>query len=513
MFPVPDGDTGTNMLLTMRSANDEVARWNDCQTVSEVAAALAKGTLLGARGNSGVILSQFFQGLSQGLQGKETCDVLSLVGALELARKAAYNAVGKPVEGTILTVVRAMSEEAANFTFKDSVDILQVWEACLKAARKALRRTPSLLPVLKLAGVVDAGGQGFVIIWEGALASLKGRQVERLKFKLCAPTDGKAQISAQISQEFFEATEHAHYGFCTQFLITGVGLDPEVVRQRMSSMADSSVVVGTSDVIKVHVHTADPQKLVSEASSFGAVTELRVENIDKQHRAFRESHQHGIEVKTGVLAVAWGEGFAQVFKDLGAMHIVSCGQTMNPSAAELLESIDAVGATEIIVLPNNSNVVPVANQAATMAKKKVHVVPSHTLPQGVAATLAFNSEETTERNLRAMQAAIGDIKTIEVTRAVRATELGGAQVKEGRFISLLDGELDEAGESPVQVLSATLQKLAPTAGQVVTLYRGKGVSEADAAQVADFTHARFQGVELQMVYGGQPLYQYIASLE
>ena len=552
VFPVPDGDTGTNMLLTMRSVN-EACLEAPGSTLEEVAAAMARGALLGARGNSGVILSQFFQGLAQGAGGKSHFDGHDLAQAFNLASRAAYSSVSKPVDGTMLTVLRELSLAASRHSGSSGGygDVLSVWQAALEAAKEALSRTPLQLPVLREAGVVDAGGQGVVTLLEGAWLHLAGESVEDHVFEVCAPAEvdpamGVPGAGTAVHQEYLDATEGELYGYCTQLLIQGDALDVGEIRFHMGTMAQSTVVVGNDQLVRVHVHAHDPGPVISYAVTQGIVSQVALENIDRQHREFVDAHRAAPTSGSGtvgratgqaVVAVAWGEGFTSLFSGLGCSSVVTGGQTLNPSTRDLLEAAQATGASDVILLPNNSNVIPAASQAVNMTNGtgasgggidqsfqgslRVHVVPSRTIPQGVAALLAYNPEGSLEGNLKAMGMALDSVRTVEVTTAVRPVTLGGVEVKEGQYIGLLEGDLVTAGDSALDALQRTMS-LAADSGtsrmdapptELVTLYWGADIGEGQAREAATLIHAANPGLEVEVAHGGQPYYQYVASLE
>ena len=569
VFPVPDGDTGTNMLLTMRSVIEESQGAPGSQ-VSAVLAAMARGALLGARGNSGVILSQFFRGLAQGLEGKEHLTGEDLGRAFELASAAADRSVSVPVDGTMLTVIRELSRAVSRYLEgpPGSRDPLSVWVCALEAARLALSRTPLQLPVLREAGVVDAGGQGLVTLLEGACCHLSGENVEYLELHVCEPIFAEAgSIGAQtvgvpggseglpsVHEDYLTSTEEELYGYCTQLLIQGRGLDTDRIREELSAMADSTVVVGDEDLVKLHVHARDPGPVISYAVSLGDIDQVSVTNMDQQHQDFLAHHRgsgdtastpaevtgpettprvtkdadNASQASMAVVAVAWGEGFDQLFKGLGCGSVLVGGQTMNPSTRELLDVARQTGTGQVILLPNNANILPAARQASAIANGdsgqrtatakgslgiKLHVVPSRTIPQGVAALLAFNPEGDLDTNLKSMETALATVKTIEVTTAVRTATIGGLAVKEGHFIGLVEGEPVAVGESPLSALQQAFTWVGPVAGQLATLYWGSPVQEGQAREAAALLRESMPSVDVEVVHGGQPFYHYIASLE
>jgi hypothetical protein len=349
---------------------------------------------------------------------------------------------------------------------------------------------------------------------EGALRFLQGEDVETAEIELPGPAIGEALPVGAVSEEYLATTEQEEYGYCTQFLIQGQGLDVDAIREKLTSMADSTVVIGDESMVKVHLHTFDPGPIISYAVSVGTLGQVRIDNIDQQHQEFLEAHRRRRQVPAlAVVAVAWGDGFARLFKNLGALGVIVSGETMNPSTEELLEAAEATVAKGVIILPNNSNIIPAAKQACSISQRPLYMVPSKTLPQGVAALLAFNPETEVEANLKAMEQAIGSVRTIEITTSVRPATLAGLEVKEGQPIGFLDGELVAAADSPLTVLNTILKSVGLEKGNLVTLYWGGDTTEEQARQAAESIKASFQGVDVEVVYGGQPFYHYIASIE
>ncbi len=538
VFPVPDGDTGTNMLLTMRAVN-EAAGESPGNSAGDVAAAMAQGALMNSRGNSGVILSQFFHGLAQGLRSKDSFGSRDVAQAFSSASRAANTAVSKPVDGTMLTVISEAARAVVRHTEDDEVseNVLAVWQAALGAAKDALCRTPLQLAVLREAGVVDAGGQGFVILLEGACRHLAKEPIDYVESWLSIPVldddghifgDGSlSSVSSvtSVSQEYLQATQDDLYGYCTQFLLSGQEIDIEQLRNQLDSMADSTVVVGNESVAKVHLHTHDPGPIISLAVTLGTISQISMENIDQQHHEFVALHTEkaGGEQPTSdtlaVVAVASGEGFATLFRELGCAGVVPGGQTMNPSTGDLLEAARNTGAGHVVILPNNSNIVPAAKQAADLSRGTplITVLPSRTLPQGVAALLSFNPEGEKDSNLEAMEQALGEVQTLEVTQAVRDATVKGAEIVMGQYIGLHNGEVaatgDSASETLAGALSAMLKDHNQGAFELVTLYWGEDVAEGEAIEASEIIQQSHPGVDVQVVHGGQPHYHYIASLE
>ena len=428
VFPVPDGDTGTNMLLTMQAAlaYPELPP-RGTGTVADVSRAIARGALLGARGNSGVIFSQFLKGLTAGLDGCAECDGRSMSRALRTAADAAYQAVGVPVEGTMLTVLRAAAEAVDS----SEQSLPSAWESAYRAAEDALVHTPEQLPVLKEAGVVDAGGQGVVAFMAGADAFLNQRQATA--FQVAVPADAALSASSRgVSQQFLEHAQGEMYGYCTSFVVRGTDLDVDHLRSRVNAMAVSTAVVGDETMARVHAHASDPGPLLSLGAGLGSLEQIKIDNMDSMHQEFRERHGYTPRnISIGVVAVAFGAGLERVFQELGAVAVVRGGQTMNPSIGELLAAMRGASAEHVLLLPNNPNIAMAAEQAKVEAECACTIVPSRTIPQGIAALLAFNPDLEAEANVEAMTRALGDVRSGEVTVAVRDSTLDGVSASRG----------------------------------------------------------------------------------
>ena len=506
VFPVPDGDTGTNMLLTLRSVLDEFAK-SDASDLGGVAASGARGALLGARGNSGVILSQFFAGLGRSFRDAPEADVPHVAQAFRDGAEAAYKAVSNPTEGTILTVMRATAKAMQAGVENGDGDLAALLERGLEACRVAVLRTPEQLPVLREAGVVDAGGQGFALVLEGALSHLRGDDVGAISLETVLP-----MIS--VSQDFLDSTESMEYGYCTQVLIRGEELDPDDIRVRVSAMADSTVVVGDDTLVQVHVHTLDPGPILSLGAALGTLSMVKVENIDEQHVEFQAAHRsERKKLAMAVVAVAPGGGLEELFRSLGVHAVVAGGQTMNPSCQQLLDAVEALGAEETVILPNNSNVVLAAQQAADLSPTTLRVVPSRTIPQGIAAMIAFNDQADLEANVEAMSASLDEVRSGEVVTAVRDAQVDGQAVREGKVMASLDGVLVASGASRAEALDALVASAAPSEGDLVTLYWGGDTEESEAEECVPRLQQRFPGLEVEVVKGGQPFYHYLVSIE
>jgi len=506
VYPVPDGDTGTNMLLTMQSAYREIQDSPE-EEVGIIAHKVAHGALMGARGNSGVILSQIFRGFARPLDGVKAFDTVLFASALREAAATAYKAVIKPVEGTILTVIRQAAEAAVSAA-ASSQDLRYVLAQVVHEAREAVARTPTLLHVLAEAGVVDAGGQGLFIILEGMLRYARGERLT-LDTELAAAMDLQ---TAHLGQE-------GGYGYDVQFVIHGEGLNVEEIRATISSLGECALVVGDSRVVKVHVHTPEPGTPINYGASLGSLSRVIVENMQEQYQDFILSKAQAPAApaeplsEIGTVVVAPGPGLARVFQSLGANAVVSGGQTMNPSTEDLLKAVESVPRNDIIILPNNKNIVLAARQAQTMTGKKVEVVPTITVPQGIAALLALNYQADLATNARVMAAAARTIQTAEITTAVRSVQINGIHVREGESIGLVNGELKVKGGSPEQVVKAALEEMGAGDAEIITLYYGESVTADQAQALAEELERLYPDQEIELVDGGQPHYQYILSAE
>lgn len=525
IFPVPDGDTGTNMSMTMASAARELARLSD-PTVSEAADVASAALLRGARGNSGVILSLLFRGFSKGLKGRAETDGAGLADALALGVEAAYKAVMKPTEGTILTVAREAAEKGRAVAEKDS-DICAVWSAVCDEAEASLQRTPELLPVLKKAGVVDAGGQGLCIILRAMLDVFKGGAV----VEGAAP----AAVSTKSVSAAGSFETDIKFTYCTEFIVArdkGNDRDPLRLRAYLESIGDCVVVVDDEEIVKVHVHTNDPGKALSEGVKYGQFETVKVENMRIQHaNAGWVGEQDGQaapapleraepEEPYGFVAVAAGEGLKALFTDLGCQQVVSGGQTMNPSTDDILSAIQATPAKVVFVLPNNKNIILAAEQAIPLADRTVHVLQTRTIPQGISAMLAFDPDADVEENLLNMMKAADAVSTGQVTFAARDSDFGGHTIKEGEILALENGKVvftDTDIRHAAVKLTKSLVNARRIAGRdvsFITLIYGEGMTEEDAQAVCDAVRAKLgDGVDVTMVDGGQPVYYYILSIE
>lgn len=504
VFPVPDGDTGTNMSLTLSGAVQGVAADGSCAAVADQ---LKYWATMRGRGNSGIILSQVLRGIAQGLAGHERMGPGELAQSLALASATAYKAVIKPVEGTMLTVIREASE-AALATAPGAPDVTAVLAAATQAARESVARTPELLKTLRDAGVVDAGGQGLFVILEGMLHYARGESVE---LEQAAP--------AQPAVAFKDIHGPDDFGYCTNFIVHGAGMPFDEIRATLAAMGQSAAVVGDETLIKVHIHLLRPGDALNYAVGFGALSQIEITNMDLQREALQRAPAPpdlalaDPVAAVGVVAVAPGAGFEAIFRSLNVDAVVGGGQTMNPSTEDLLAAIERLPQRQVIVLPNNSNIAMAARQAAQLSQKQVEVVPSRTIPQGIAAKLSFNYQADLRENAAAMTAAMGRVCTLEVTTAVRDAALDGVVVRAGQTIGLLDGELVIAGDQPDQVIDAVLDRMQLAEREIVTIYYGQGVRRSDAGALAERIGERFPDLEIEVQDGGQPLYAYIISAE
>jgi len=510
VFPVPDGDTGTNMLLTMRSSMEEAYRAPD-RSASVVAQAMAKGALIGARGNSGVILSQIWRGLAQGLQEKKSFVGSDLADALQQASIMAYQGLSNPVEGTMLTVIREASAAAQAQAATGSSDLISVMQAIVSTAKESVANTPSLLPVLREAGVVDAGGQGLYTILEGALYYLRG-EIEQIQLRKPWMIASSVPLAARAPQML--TVEEVPYGYCTNFLLKGEGLDPDKLRLKLEKKGLSLIVVGDDSTIRVHIHALDPGKILHYVAPLGTLHEISIRNMDEQYQDFLEMQKEGIPAADiAIIAVVSGDGLTEVFRSLGAAAIVLGGQTMNPSTKELLQAVESVVSDKVIILPNNKNIVLTAGQVQSLTEKKIEVVPTETIPQGVAALLAFDFEADFETNAQIMKKARSTVKSIEVTRAVRSTQLGKLSIKKKQAIGFLDGDLVAVGDNTTDVLNEVLARLGLEEAEVVTIYYGADTEAAEAERVSASIREQNPQLQIEVIRGGQPHYNYIVSVE
>ena len=512
VYPVPDGDTGTNMVLTMRSAWSEIADSPE-RNVGRVAKQMAHGALMGARGNSGVILSQIWRGFARSLDEKSVMRADDLADACREASDTAYKGVVKPVEGTILTVAKAVADAAENAAERTD-DLVSILERVVFAAHEAVVLTPSLLAVLEEAGVVDAGGQGLFIILEGMLRHMRGEPVEE---------DVRFSEAVHLTSESM-AHGDLGYEYDVQFLVVGDNLEVDAVRERITQMGDCPLVVGDPGTIKVHVHVSDPGEPISYGASLGSLQDVVVEDMQAQYQDFivdRHLSSNGRVSTTsnqdlgeiGVVAVVPGDGLARVFQSLGVGAVVRGGQTMNPSTKDLLEAVENLETDEVVLLPNNGNVIMAAEQTRELTDKALRVVPTRFVPEGIAALLSLNYQADLETNVEAMKRAIDEVETVEITVATRTATINGVEVSEGGVIGLHNGELAASGDEIAGVTRQVLRDVGSEDAEIITLYYGEEVSEEEAQALADLLQEDWPEQEFEVIPGGQPHYQYIVSIE
>jgi DAK2 domain fusion protein YloV len=509
VFPVPDGDTGTNMLLTLQSAVEDIKESNAAD-VSKIAKLASHGSLMGARGNSGVILSQIFRGFARAVEGKSSLTPAELATAFEEAANAAYRAVNKPTEGTILTVAREAGRSAAAAASSPDATVPAVIAAAAAGARAAVLRTPSQLQILRDAGVVDAGGFGLQIILEGMLKTVE--EVESSSAMLAA-----SRPAAPAASQVAITLPEGGWGYCTEFLIEGSQLDLDRIKTQIEALGNSVLVVGEPELVKVHVHTDDPSRVITLAAGYGKLLKLNVGDMSTQHRRILEGE--GLAPSSprpngvGLVAVVAGRGLVDIFRGLGVDAIVEGGQTMNPSTQDMLTAIESVPYDEVILLPNNGNVILAAKQVPGLTKKTVQVIETRSVPQGVAAVVAFRGDRSGAQNLAAMKSEAERVQTIEVTHAVRDTRSNGLKVKKGDVIGLINDKLEFAGSDYGEVVNKALSKLGPDSYELVTVYRGEGASDAELEKLQAEIRSSHPGLEVEVQQGGQQHYPFILSVE
>lgn len=516
VFPVPDGDTGTNMLLTMQAAMTEVAS-SPSHHAGEIARGISQGALMGARGNSGVILSQIWRGFARGLEDKAAFTAEDFAHALRDGCNTAYKAVTNAVEGTILTVIREAADEA-EATARKTDDLLVMLERVVEAADEAVKKTPSLLKILREAGVVDAGGLGLQLILEGALRYMRGEPLD-----LAMPTEPARTLEIPRA-----GAGEMEYGYCTEFVLQGQELDFEQIRQDLLRMGDSALVVGDEYLIRVHIHTFQPGQVLDYATQRGTLHKIKIDNMQEQHEHFiglglteeapedkREVRSVAIEELSGiaVVAVVPGPGLEEIYRSMGASAVVRGGQTMNPSTQEILQAINSVGSDHVILLPNNKNVLMVAEQAVELSDRQVRIVPTQTVPQGIAALLALNYQAGLDDNVETMTHAIRNIQTGEVTRAVRSVQIGGVEVEAGEVIGLVNGQLVASNNDIDDMVLEILGRMEADQYEIITIFYGEEVSPEQAERLGDRVREAYPAQEVEVVSGGQPYCHYILSAE
>ena len=510
VFPVPDGDTGTNMSMTINAAANDLKRAEEAP-LDKVAAMAASAMLRGARGNSGVILSLLFRGISKKLKGAEICDGVLWAEALQEGVDAAYKAVMKPAEGTILTVARLAAAKACKVAKKNK-NVEEVHQAAIEEAKVALANTINQNPVLKKAGVVDAGGKGWLLVLEAMDAALRGEDV-------VAPEGGVGDAKEQADFSDFD-TEDITFTYCTEFIISRENdMDPEKLRDFLSSLGDSLVLVDDEEIIKVHVHTNDPGKALHEAMDYGSFVTVKIENMRLQHTEKVMSEQDVApkiaepERPVGVVTVCAGDGLAEVFSNLGVDGVISGGQTMNPSTQDILEVVNTVPAETVFVLPNNKNIIMAAQQVDALTPKNVVVIPSKTVPQGVTAMLSFNPEGSVEENTEAMTEVLGTVDTMQITYAARNSDFDGYDIHEGDYLAIYGSALFGTDRDISVLLRALAEKVKDTGKEYITIYYGQDIQEAQAKEAEALFAEVCPDADINLICGGQPVYYYLISAE
>ncbi len=530
VFPVPDGDTGTNMNLTMTSGAKEVAALNSAN-IADVSSKFARGLLMGARGNSGVILSQLFRGFGKAIEGKTEVSTVDFAEALKRGVDTAYKAVMKPVEGTILTVAREAADEALRASESTS-DFNEFMELVIVEAKASLERTPDLLPVLKEVGVVDSGGQGLLVIYEGFLASLEGKELE----KPHAPVMDaliEAEHHAHAAQGFM-STEDIEFGYCTEIMVRfqdeklkDAPFNEDTFRNELSELGDSLLVVADEELLKVHVHVETPGDVITKGQRYGELVAVKIENMRQQHSTILEeehgANQHGVQTAAptapkakapfAIVTVAMGEGVSELFRSLGAAHVIEGGQTMNPSTEDIVKAIEAANADHVFIFPNNSNIIMAAEQAASVAPCGVSVIPTKTVPQGLAAAIAFNPEADVETNERGMKAAASAVKSGQVTYAVRDTSIDGVEIRKDDHMAIAEKKIVASSASSLEAAKALVDALVDADDEIITILTGEGSSAEDVAALSAYIESKNDEIEIEVHDGKQPLYSYIFSVE
>lgn len=521
VFPVPDGDTGTNMTLTILAAAKEVAGIEN-PTIASLCKAISSGSLRGARGNSGVILSQLFRGFTKGIENTEEIDVPILAQACERAVETAYKAVMKPKEGTILTVARGGAERAASLA-DETEDLVYFCKAVIEQMENVLAKTPEMLPVLKEAGVVDSGGEGLLTILRGAYDALIGKELD-----LSMTAAPKIQTGVNVSSGDV-STADIKFGYCTEFIVMLENTYTKETEMQfkgyLESIGDSIVVVSDDDIVKVHVHTNDPGLAIQKALTYGSLTNMKIDNMREEHneKVIREAERQQIESQqkeeeprkeVGFISVSAGEGMGEIFKGLGVDYLIEGGQTMNPSTEDMLNAIDKVNADTIYILPNNKNIILAAEQAAELTEdKEIVVVPSRTIPQGITALINFMEGKSSEDNRQQMLEEMRHVKTGQVTYAVRDTSIDGVTIHVGDIMGIGDKGILSVGQEIVATTMDLMDKLVEEDSELVTVYYGKDVTQEQAEALAEQMQAAFPQVEVEVQMGGQPIYYYVISVE
>lgn len=516
VFPVPDGDTGTNMNLSMTSGASETAKQKS-EHLGKTAGALAKGLLMGARGNSGVILSQLFRGFGKSVEGYSELTAEQFANGLQYGVDTAYKAVMKPVEGTILTVAKDAAKKAVEAAKEvDAID--ELMQITLDEAKASLKRTPDLLPVLKEVGVVDSGGQGLVYVYEGFLASLTGQELPAKTSS--ASMDDMVSAEHHMAIQGFMDTSEIEFGFCTEFMVRldeqKQSFDEETFRNDLSVYGDSLLVIADDEVAKIHIHSEQPGEVLNYGQKYGDLIKIKIENMREQHTDIvgeQPKAQKTAKIPYAVVTVAMGEGVSELLKSLGASAVIEGGQTMNPSTEDIVKAIEAVGAERVLILPNNKNIIMAAEQAAELLDIEAAVVPTKTVPQGMAAVLAFNPEASVETNQQNMTQAFAHVKTGQITFAVRDTSIDGVEIAKDDFMAISEGKIILSTTDLDQASKDLMSSMIDEDSELITILYGEDTTEDHATELGDWVEAQYPDVEVEIYNGKQPLYPYIISVE
>ena len=523
VFPVPDGDTGTNMTLTIMSAAKEVAGLESVN-METLAKVISSGSLRGARGNSGVILSQLLRGFTKGIHDTEEIDVITITEAFQKAVATAYKAVMKPKEGTILTVAKGFADKATELALTENVEMEELLDTSLKYAEEVLAKTPEMLPVLKEAGVVDSGGQGLIQVLKGAFDAYLGKEVD---YTIEKPVSTGEPVQADTRTE-----ADIKFGYCTEFIIMTRKPMPQEEEQKfkafLESIGDSIVVVADEEIVKVHVHTNDPGVAITRALTYGELSRMKIDNMREEHReklikdaekmaaaqAAEQPKKTMPHKEVGFISVSIGDGIGEIFKGLGVDYLIEGGQTMNPSTEDMLNAIAEVNADTIFIFPNNKNIILAANQAQALTEdKKIIVIPTKTVPQGISAIISFDAAKTPEENEEAMKEAISLVKTGQVTYAVRDTHIDDKEIKEGNIMGIGDHSILAVGEDIAEITKETIDLMIDEDSELISVYYGEDITEEDAQALGDELQEQYPDCEVEVYEGGQPIYYYVVSVE
>ncbi len=511
VFPVPDGDTGTNMSMTFSGAVEEIIGMEN-QSVGEISKVLAKGALMSARGNSGVILSQILRGIAKAMENAETADAQLFAKGLQEGKGSAYKAVMRPTEGTILTIIKAAGESAVN---SDKIEITELLEEVCAYSEEVLNKTPEMLPVLKKAKVVDAGGMGLLTILKGMLEALKGDIILEI------PKE-KEEIKIKNDAALINAQTEIQFGYCTEFFIKAQVPDLTDFKGELSKLGDSMIVVGLDDIVKVHIHTNDPGVVLSKALTLGQLSKIKIDNMREQHNKILEEEYkieetNSIEIeekkKFAFISIASGEGISQIFKELGVDKIIEGGQTMNPSTQDILKCINEINADNIFVLPNNKNIIMAATQAKDLSNKNVVVIPTKSIPQGITCLTEFSEAVSLIENIEKMSESIKKVSTGLVTFAVRDTEFDGKAIKEGDILGIIEDKIKVVGNNPYDVCTEIIKKMVKAESELISIYYGNQCEEHKVNLLKETTEIDYKDLDVQLTNGKQPLYYFIVSVE